>query len=105
MFEKLSIDVKIDKTQKETIELEIRHDQLNRDSTDLLNELEMTPDQLTQFIENKENFTEENWEQIQQKKLEIEQQLATDLSFIKNARQSQKSRQADNIAPHWFFVR
>lgn len=105
MLEAQDIDEIIVKTQKKIDELQIRNGKLDSDSTDLLTELKVTSDQLSQFIVKKENFTEKNWEQLQERKKEIEEKLATDLSCVRDPQKSKKALQERNVGSHWLFVR
>ena len=105
MFESQDIDEKIEKTQKKIKELEIRNGKLDNDSIDLLSALKVTSEQLSQYMDKKENFTDKNWEQLQERKEEIEQRLATDLTSVRDPKKSQKALQERNVGSHWLFVR
>ncbi|CCB91819.1 Ankyrin family protein [Waddlia chondrophila 2032/99] len=105
MFKTSDFDENINKTQKEINELEIRNGQIDRDYSDLLSKLQITSEQLSRFIEKKENFTEKNWEQLQERKKEIEQKLATDLTNIRDPLKSKKALQDRNVGSHWLFIR
>ena len=86
-------------------ELLIRMDVLDREVKGLMNELNVTPEQLTKYIENSDNFTPENWEELQQQRKSLDEKLKRDLENVRDPSKTKK-RQADrNVAPHWLFVK
>jgi len=105
MFETQGIDEKFEKTQQKMRELEIRNGKLDQDSTDLLSQLQVTPEQLSVFIDKKDNFSDKNWEQLQERKIEIEQKLATDLSSVRDPKKAKKALEERNVGSHWLYVR
>lgn len=105
MLETIGIDENIEKTQKKMKELEIRNSKLDRDSVDLLTQLKVSAEQLTQFIDDKENFSEKNWEQLRKKRNELEQKLDTELKNVRNPKKTLKTLKERNVDHHWLFVR
>lgn len=105
MLETFGIDEKFEKTQKKMQELEIRNTKLDRDAVDLLTELKVSAEQLSQYIDDKENFSKKNWDQLQKKKSEIEQKLETELNSVRNPLKTQKTLKERNVNQHWLFVR
>lgn len=86
-------------------ELEIRNTKLDRDAVDLLTELKVSAEQLSQYIDDKENFSKKNWEQLQKKKSEIEQKLDTELNSVRNPLKTKETLKERNVNQHWLFVR
>lgn len=105
MLETQDIDENFEKTQKKMKELEIRNSKLDQDSVDLLKQLKVSAEQLTQFIDDKENFSDKNWEQLRKKKDEIEQKLDTELKNVRNPKKTQETLKERNVDHHWLFVR
>lgn len=105
MLETFGIDEKFEKTQKKMQELEIRNTKLDRDAVDLLTELKVSAEQLSQYIDDKENFSKKNWEQLQKKKSEIEQKLDTELNSVRNPLKTKETLKERNVNQHWLFVR
>ena len=105
MLEIHGIDENIEKIQKKIKELEIRNNKLDRDSIDLLTELKVSAEQLSQFIEDKENFSEKNWDQLQNQKKEIEQKLDTELNSVRNPLKSKETQKERNIDHRWLYIR
>lgn len=91
--------------EKKITELEIRNHKLDRDTLDLLKELKVTPEQLSLFLKESENFTKLDWEKMQNEREKIDQKLQTELKSFRNPLKSQKTQQERNINNHWLFVR
>ncbi len=88
-----------------TQELLIRMDVLDREVKGLMSELNVTPEQLTQFVENADNFTPENWEELQKQRQALDDKLQRELENVRDPSKAKK-RQADrHVAPHWLFVK
>lgn len=89
----------------ELMELMLRHENLKRQTEELLQELQITPEQLTTYIENKENFTEKNWNELQSERTKIEEKIQTEISSINNPLKAKKTYSEKNIPNHWISVR
>lgn len=86
-------------------ELSIRIEALNRDVNELLSQLNVTPDQLTTYLENKDNFSEENWNSLLEQRKALDEKLLRELLNISNPKKTQESFKKMNVQPHWLFVR
>lgn len=95
----------IQKNEKAIQELSIRIEALNNDIDELLNELKVKPAQLTAFIENKANFSDENWEALQAQRKTLDEKLLRELVNISNPKKTRESFKQMNVQPHWLFVR
>ena len=71
----------------------------------MLQEFNVTPEQLTQFVEKQENFTPENWDQLQAQKKELDQKLDRELKNIKNPLKTKKSYKSKVIDNRWLYVK
>ena len=91
--------------EKKIRELAIRLESLDKDTHSFLQELEVTPEQLTSFVSRKENFTEDNWESLQQQKKKLDEKLDIEIKNIRDPLKSKKALQSLNIAQHWLHVR
>lgn len=89
----------------ELMELMLKHETLNRDTEALFHELQVTPEQLTAFIENKSNFSDDNWNRLQEEKNKLEQRIQTEIANIRNQVKVKKAYEERQIANHWIFVR
>lgn len=87
-------------------ELLIRIDSLDREVKKLLEELNITPEQVSQFVSLKDNFTQENWEQLQQQRKMLDEKLDLELRSIRDPQKTKNTFQENkNIARHWIFVK
>lgn len=86
-------------------ELTIRIETLDRDVKELLSELNVTPEQLTAYIGNKDNFSEENWQTLLDQRKALDEKLLRELLNISNPKKTQEKRKQMNVQPHWLFVR
>lgn len=57
-------------------QLLIRVDALDREVKTLLDELKITPEQLSTFLENRDNFTPENWETLNKERQALDEAKA-----------------------------
>lgn len=94
------------KKDRALLELMLRHEQLNRDTDLLLEELEVSSEQLSSYLENRDNFSDKNWAILQREKQKVEERLEKDLADLKE-RASPKKRLQNAYSPaqHWIFVR
>jgi hypothetical protein len=86
-------------------ELVIRIETLNRQANDLLEELKVSPEQLSAFIEKKDYFTEENWKTIEQQRKALDERLLRELANIRNPAKTKKTLAERHVPAHWLFVR
>ncbi len=98
------IEDKLKKIEKKITEIEIRNQKLNQDTEELFAEFQVAPEQLTEYLQSKENFSEKNWEEIQHHTNQIEKKLSVDLNCIHNPMQTKKTFNEKNIDPSWLFV-
>lgn len=99
------LEKKIQKTELSIQELSIRLDSLNNQIKELLTELNVSPEQLTAFVEKKENFTEENWSSLAQQRQLLDEKLQRELANIRNPLKAKKTYSERKIEQHWLFVR
>lgn len=86
-------------------ELSIRIEALNRDVSELLNQLNVSSDQLTTFIEKKENFSEENWNTLLEQRKALDEKLLRELLNVTNPKKTKEAYKKMLVQPHWLFVR
>ncbi|MEI8125996.1 MAG: hypothetical protein WCG42_09590 [Parachlamydiaceae bacterium] len=86
-------------------ELSIKIDALDRDVENLLNELEVSPEQLTTFLNDQNNFTPNNWSELLNQRKTLNEKLLRSLANIANPKKAKKSHTDRNIPSHWIFVR
>lgn len=99
------IEAKLLKQQQESKALELRIEALNREVTDLMQELEVHPEKLRTFVEDSSNFTSDNWSELQRLTAEMDQKLQCELNNIPNPKNTQKKQAERQVQSHWLFVR
>lgn len=99
------LERKINKNEMAIQELTISLENLNQQVDALLNELEVSAEQLTAFVENKENFSEENWDLLLKQKKDWNEKLRLSLENVRNPLSAKKKYAERKIEPHWLFVR
>lgn len=95
----------VQKNEQAIEELAIKIDALNRDVDTLLKELNVSPQQLTTFLDNRDHFTEENWTMILQQRKALDEKLLRELVNISNPKKTKKAYSDRHVQPHWLFVR
>lgn len=68
----------------------------------LYTELGVTPQQLTALLEDKKQFDEKTWEELQRQKEHIESRLQRELAQLQR---SKKKKGKEHIQAHWQLVR
>lgn len=99
------LEKKIEKNNQSINELAIRIETLNRHADELFNELSVTGEQISTFIENKDHFTEENWNTLIEQRKALEEKLLRELANIRNPQKIKKTLSELRVQPHWLFVR
>lgn len=99
------LESKIHKNELAAQELEIRIEALNRDVNELLNQLNVSPEQLTTFIENKENFSEDNWKLLLEQRKALDEKLLKELLNVSNPKKTRETFKQMNVQPHWLFIK
>jgi hypothetical protein len=86
-------------------QLLIRVDALDREVKTLLDELKVSPEQISTFLENRDNFTPENWETLQQERKALDEKLKCELDNIRNPSKVKKAQADRHVARHWLYVK
>lgn len=105
MLSQDNFEEKLQGNEKKIRELSIRLEKLESDVSVFLKELEVTPDQLTAFISKKENFTEENWEELQKQKKQLDEKLDLQLKNVRDPLKIKKALGSLNVGQHWLYVK
>lgn len=106
MFNKESISDNILQTERKLKELSIKMEKVQQDYQKLLNEIGLSPEQISEYVDNPDNFSPPIWEMLQKERAHLDERLNLELSRIKDPRKNEKkySDQAV-IQQHWLFVR
>ena len=77
--------------------------EMDQEVETLFADLEVTPQQVKAFVENRENFTEENWTEIQKR---LDEHISLKADLLPNRTKLRKVYQERaSIQPTWLFVR
>ncbi|MDF2550722.1 MAG: hypothetical protein K0S07_1789 [Chlamydiales bacterium] len=69
-------------------------------------EYDVSYQQVAAFAENKERFSEKDWQALEKMRQDLEDKLNLALSTVGATRKAQKTRQAQSfVRPSWIFVR
>ncbi|MDP1836812.1 MAG: hypothetical protein Q8K75_12920 [Chlamydiales bacterium] len=102
LFSQDNLAKKIESNEKKFQDLLIKIEEADRETTEIFEQLEVRPEQIQKILSDKENFSEEHWEEIQRQMGEIEKKVSTrrDLNQL---RRTYKER--SEIQQQWIFVR
>lgn len=105
MFLSHSLEEKIKQNEKKIKELELQHEALSREVNHFFRDLQFTPEQIDQILNNPANFTPEAWDELQKHRNEIEAKLDSKLKAINDPRAAQKNHASRNLPHYALFVR
>lgn len=105
MIKDLEIEAHIQKNDKAIEELSLRIETLNRDVEEFLKELSVTENQLSTFLNDQNNFSNENWATILQQRKALDEKLLKELVNVSNPLKTKKTYKERNVQRNWIFVR
>jgi len=105
MFLELQHEAQIKKNALAIEALAIKIDDLNRDIEGFLKELNVSSEQLTTYLNDKDNFSPENWSTIVEQRKALDEKLMRELLNIANPKKTKQVYADRNIQSHWLFVR
>ena len=105
MFLEKSVDWEVENQQKKIADLKKKNDVLNKEINDFYEELKLTPEQLSTFLQERDNFTESNWEELLQQRKALDDKLAIELENICNPLKTKLAYSSRNVDKNWLFVR
>src|SRR5436190_11680354 len=80
-------------------------DNLSREVDEFLGVLDINLHQLAHYAEQKENFTEENWNELHKQRKQLEDKLHRELENIRNPVKTKRSYDNLHVQRHWLFVK
>lgn len=105
MFFKNDIEQTIENNDKKLTDLETQHELLEQEIQKLYQELKLTPEQINTFISNPDNFTENDWKELQDQKQKLDAKLQLDIENIRNPLKTKKTYANRRVESNWLFVR
>ncbi len=86
-------------------EILMRIDAMDREVKVLMEELKITPEQIAEFLANKDNFTPENWEELEKQRQKLSEKLRLEKEHVPNPQRTKKAQADRQVERHWLFVR
>lgn len=106
MLKEMALENKIQQNQSKIESLEIQLEGLTREEEKLLSELKVSSEQLVSFISKKENFTEENWEELNKQLKQMDEKLHRELENVRNPLKTKRAYSSLNgVQSHWLYVK
>lgn len=106
MVVKEKLEEKINQTERKLRELSIRLERFDQEYQEILEELGVTPSELTDFASNSDNFPSSTWKELQKEKEQIDLKLNLELNNVRDANKTAKrATERGFIQQHWLFVR
>lgn len=105
MLEDDAVESKIEKHKNLIKKLALQLENQDRIELSLFSQLQISPEKLTAFLDNKENFSDHDWEEIQKHRQTISGDLGRSLTNVRNTAQLKKTYTSLRIAQHWIPVR
>lgn len=95
----------IHETKKRLNEIKIQLEKMDAEYENFLNNFgPFLPS--SEDLKNEENFTPQEWEELQKEKSQLEDLLNLELSQLKNPEETEKTRKEQGeISPHWLYIR
>lgn len=105
MFNLTNLEQEKEKQELKIENLILDFERLNVTVEQFFKENGLSEESVTQFNANKDHFTDEAWDKLNEERLKLEEKLKTQLELIRNPKAAQKKYAERYIAPHWLFVR
>lgn len=105
MFFQKNLEDKLTDQDKKIEELCIRMDGLSRHVDELMEQLDVTPEQISTYVSDPANFHPEEWETLQKETKKLDEKLILEQASITNPLSTKKKMAERNIPPNWLFVR
>ncbi len=106
MSDKENLDHQLQQTMLKMKELSIKKERLAHTYQQLLTDLAMTSEEVLTYTKNPDNFSPPLWEELQNEKKKLDEELELELSHVRDPLKTKKSLSEQGLVkPHWIFVR
>ncbi len=103
---KKNLEGKLIKSELNLRELTIRMEKLDREYESVLGQSGLSFEQIQNYIENPDNFSQPIWQRMELEKKKLSEKLDLALQSIKDPSKLKKTfDERRSIQPHWIFVR
>lgn len=100
------IDKNINLNETKIRAMSIQLENLNREIDEFFGQLQLNIDNLSSFMSNKNNFTEQNWDELNKQKQLVEEKLQRELDNIRNPLKTKASQASQmHVQRHWLYVK
>lgn len=86
-------------------EIEVEVNKLEHDVKELYELMGVTAEQLTAYLENKNNFSDEEWNEIHQIKQQLDEKLNRSQNNIRNPLKVKRAYNDLHVRRNWLFVK
>ena len=86
-------------------EIENQHDMIDIQKHEVSVALGVSLDQLAEYSKNRDNFTDEQWERLENMRKSNEERLKKEMENRSNPKKTEARRRSLNIGQNWLFVR
>lgn len=87
-------------------EMSIQMEKLEREYSELLDGVGLTHEEMSDYIDNPENFSQPIWERLQNEKKKLNEKHDLNMKNITDPTKVKKAYSERSIVqPHWMFVR
>lgn len=106
MFLNKSLTESTAEAEKRLNDLEKQNSLLRQELRELYEKLGLSQEEVHKFASNPENFSQEDWESMEEMKREKEIKIQQRLDAIRNPVEAKKKyASSKQVAQHWIFVR
>ncbi len=100
-----SLEEKSRRNKQKLKELMIRNEKMDQDLDKLFNDYDINPDEVIDYLQKKENFTDKQWDEIGEAQQILDERLKVELKNVKDPRKTQQAQNDRLVRPHWLYVR
>lgn len=101
-----NIEQKFQTNEKKIAVMKMRIDRFEKAFAEFYEDANVTPEELTDYLNTPTNFDPEIWAHIQEFKMQLDNKLSSELDNIRNPfKTSQTYAQRGEVQRHWLFVR
>lgn len=100
------LEVKIEKTEKKLAKLRMQLKELHVAHQEMLSLSGMSLEDVNSFIEGRENFTDDEWELMENERIRLDEHLSKQLESVRDVKKNaQTLAEHGCVRPHWLYVR
>lgn len=99
------VEQQIEKNKQLLKELLIRSESLDKEIQLLFEAVQINPSEITEYLSDSNNFTAENWEEINKQRQELREKIKKELDNVPDPEKAKKALKELNVDPRWLFVR